>query len=192
MEIYPGFPAHDLIIENGEVKGVITGDLGVAKDGHHKPDYTPGMELRGKYTLFAEGARGSLSKMLMPAIRPAKTAAIRRNSASALKELWELTPGQAQEGPGAAQLWAGRWTNDTGGGLFMYHWGENFCSIGFVVHLNYCNPYLDPVRRIPARQDPSRDPRNISKAASASAMARAPSPKAAFSRCRSWPFPAAR
>ena len=64
VEIYPGFPAHDLIIEDGAVKGVITGDLGVAKDGHHKDSYTPGMELRGKYTLFAEGARGSLSKQL--------------------------------------------------------------------------------------------------------------------------------
>src|SRR5580704_9550960 len=61
VEIYPGFPAHDLIIEDNVVKGVITGDLGVAKDGHHKPDFQPGMELRGKYTLFAEGARGSLS-----------------------------------------------------------------------------------------------------------------------------------
>ncbi|HYS45096.1 MAG TPA: NAD(P)/FAD-dependent oxidoreductase, partial [Rhizomicrobium sp.] len=61
VEIYPGFPAHDLIIEDGAVKGVITGDLGVAKDGRHKDSYAPGMELRGKYTLFAEGARGSLS-----------------------------------------------------------------------------------------------------------------------------------
>jgi electron-transferring-flavoprotein dehydrogenase len=65
VEIYPGFPAHDLIVEEGVVKGVITGDLGVARDGHHKDDYTPGMELRGKYTLFAEGARGSLSKTLI-------------------------------------------------------------------------------------------------------------------------------
>src|SRR5580698_6881888 len=64
VEIYPGFPAHELIVEAGVVKGVITGDLGVAKDGHHKPDYAPGMELLGKYTLFAEGARGSLSKEL--------------------------------------------------------------------------------------------------------------------------------
>src|ERR1700722_20343574 len=64
VEIYPGFAAHDLILEDGVVKGVITGDLGVAKDGHHKDSYTPGMALRGKYTLFAEGARGSLSKHL--------------------------------------------------------------------------------------------------------------------------------
>src|SRR6201989_1054865 len=64
VEIYPGFPAHDLLIADGVVKGVITSDLGVAQDGHHKSDYTPGMELRGKYTLFAEGARGSLSKEL--------------------------------------------------------------------------------------------------------------------------------
>src|SRR6201999_1304726 len=64
VEIYPGFPAHDLIIEDDVVKGVITGDLGVAKDGHHKDSFTPGMELRGKYPLFAEGAGGSLSKQL--------------------------------------------------------------------------------------------------------------------------------
>ena len=65
MEIYPGFPAHDLIIEDGVVKGAVTGDLGVAKDGHHKPDYAPGMNLKGKYTLFAElSARNSLSKQV--------------------------------------------------------------------------------------------------------------------------------
>ena len=65
VEIYPGFPAHDLIIENDVIKGVVTGDLGVAKDGHRKDNFTPGMALRGKYTLFAEGARGSLSKILI-------------------------------------------------------------------------------------------------------------------------------
>src|ERR1700744_5641344 len=69
VEIYPGFPAHDLIIEDDVVKGVGTGDLGVARDGHHKPDYTPGMELRGKYSLFAEGARGSLSNQVIEKYR---------------------------------------------------------------------------------------------------------------------------
>ncbi len=142
VEIYPGFPAHDLIIEDGIVKGVITGDLGVAKDGHHKPDFQPGMELRGKYTLFAEGARGSLSKILIRQFglqdghEPQKYGI-------GLKELWELAPEKHRKGL-VAHGFGWPLANDTGGGLFMYHWGENYCSIGFVVHLNYSNPYLEP------------------------------------------------
>jgi electron-transferring-flavoprotein dehydrogenase len=142
VEIYPGFPAHDLIIEDNVVKGVITGDLGVAKDGHHKPDFQPGMELRGKYTLFAEGARGSLSKILGQHFglhdgrEPQKYGI-------GLKELWELAPGKHRKGL-VVHGFGWPLANDTGGGLFMYHWGENYCSIGFVVHLNYSNPYLEP------------------------------------------------
>src|SRR3984957_15565345 len=142
VEIYPGFPAHDLILENGVVKGVVTGDLGVAKDGHHKPDYTPGMNLHGKYTLFAEGARGSLSKIV------GKTFGLQEGRdpqkfGIGLKELWELPKDKHKKG---LVLHGFGWplSNDTGGGLFMYHWGENYCSIGFVVHLNYANPWLDP------------------------------------------------
>ena len=142
VEIYPGFPAHELIIEDNVVKGVITGDLGVAKDGHHKSDYQPGMELRGKYTLFAEGARGSLSKILCHHFglhndrQPQKFGI-------GLKELWELPKEKHKKG---LVMHGFGWplSNDTGGGLFMYHWGENYCSIGFVVHLNYSNPYLEP------------------------------------------------
>ena len=142
VEIYPGFPAHDLLIEEGIVKGVITGDLGVAKDGHHKPDFTPGMELRGKYTLFAEGARGSLSKQL--GVRfGLQEGRDPQKFGIGLKELWELPKGKHRKG---LVLHGFGWplVDDTGGGLFMYHWGENFCSIGFVVHLNYSNPWLDP------------------------------------------------
>jgi electron-transferring-flavoprotein dehydrogenase len=140
VEIYPGFPAHDLIIENDTVKGVVTGDLGVAKDGHHKDSFTPGMELRGKYTLFAEGARGSLSKILLAKFG---LQAEPQKFGIGLKELWELPPGQCKKG---LVLHGMGWPleNDTGGGFFMYHWGENFCSIGLVVHLNYKNPWLDP------------------------------------------------
>jgi electron-transferring-flavoprotein dehydrogenase len=140
VEIYPGFAAHDLIVEEGVIKGVVTGDLGVAKDGQRKDDFTPGMELRGKYTLFAEGARGSLSKILLAKFgletQPQKFGI-------GLKELWELSPGQHKKG---LVLHGMGWplADDTGGGLFAYHWGENFCSIGFVVHLNYKNPWLDP------------------------------------------------
>jgi electron-transferring-flavoprotein dehydrogenase len=140
VEIYPGFPAHDLIIEDDAVKGVVTGDLGVARDGHRKDSFTPGMELRGKYTLFAEGARGSLSKILLTKFglqtQPQKFGI-------GLKELWELPPGQHKKG---LVLHGMGWPLDseTGGGLFIYHWGDNFCSIGLVVHLNYKNPWLDP------------------------------------------------
>ena len=140
VEIYPGFPAHDVIQEDGVVKGVITGDLGVAKNGHRKDSFTPGMELRGKYTLFAEGARGSLSKILLAKFgletRPQKFGI-------GLKELWEIPAVQHKKG---LVLHGMGWplANDTGGGLFMYHWGDNLCSIGFVVHLNYKNPWLDP------------------------------------------------
>lgn len=142
VEIYPGFPAHELIVEEGVVKGVITGDLGVAKDGHHKDGYTPGMELRGKYTFFAEGARGSLSKQLDAkfALQEGREP---QKFGIGLKELWELPAAQHKKG---LVLHGMGWPldNETGGGLFLYHWGDNLCSIGFVVHLNYKNPWLEP------------------------------------------------
>ncbi len=143
VEIYPGFPAADIVFgENGEVKGVTTGDLGVAKDGHHKSDFTPGMNLLGKYTLFAEGARGSLSKRL-GAHYKLHEGRDPQKFGIGLKELWELPKDKHK--PGLVMHTTG-WPldNSTGGGLFMYHWGENFCSIGFVVHLNYSNPFISP------------------------------------------------
>jgi electron-transferring-flavoprotein dehydrogenase len=142
VEIYPGFPAHDLILEDGVVKGVITGDQGVARDGHHKDSYTPGMALRGKYTLFAEGARGSLSKQL-GAVFKLHDGREPQKFGIGLKELWELPAAQHKKG---LVLHGMGWPldDDTGGGLFLYHWGENLCSVGFVVHLNYKNPWLDP------------------------------------------------
>ena len=142
VEIYPGFPAHELLIADGVVKGVITGDLGVAKNGHHKPDYTPGMELRGKYTLFAEGARGSLSKEL-GARFGLHEGRDPQKFGIGLKELWELPKDRHHKGL-VVHGFGWPLEEDTGGGLFMYHWGENFCSIGFVVHLNYSNPWLEP------------------------------------------------
>jgi electron-transferring-flavoprotein dehydrogenase len=142
VEIYPGFPAAALVIENGVVKGVTTGDLGVAKDGHHKGDYTAGMNLLGKYTLFAEGARGSLTKELFKIFKLDADCDYQKFGIG-VKELWELAPGKHK--PGLVMHTMG-WPldNSTGGGLFMYHWGENFCSVGFVVHLNYSNPYISP------------------------------------------------
>ena len=142
VEIYPGFPAAALVIENGVVKGVTTGDLGVAKNGHHKDGFTPGMNLLGKYTLFAEGARGSLTKQLLKIFKLDADCDYQKFGIG-VKELWELPPGKHKRG---LVLHTMGWPldNSTGGGLFMYHWGENFCSIGFVVHLNYSNPFISP------------------------------------------------
>jgi electron-transferring-flavoprotein dehydrogenase len=143
VEIYPGFPAADIAYgEKGEVTGVITGDLGVARDGHHKDSYTPGMALLGKYTLFAEGARGSLTKRLLAKYDLCADSGPQKFGIG-LKELWELAPGKHKRGMVLHSL---GWPLDdrTGGGLFMYHFGENLCSIGLVLHLNYSNPYISP------------------------------------------------
>jgi electron-transferring-flavoprotein dehydrogenase len=143
VEIYPGFPAAAVVYgDKGEVRGVTTGDLGIAKDGHHKDGFTPGMNLLGKYTLFAEGARGSCSKQLIKKFGLHEGHDPQKFGIG-LKELWELPKDKHKRG---LVLHTMGWPldNSTGGGLFMYHWGENFCSIGFVVHLNYSNPYLSP------------------------------------------------
>jgi electron-transferring-flavoprotein dehydrogenase len=143
VEIYPGFPAADIVFgKNGEVRGVVTGDLGVARDGHHKDTYAAGMNLFGKYTLFAEGARGSLTKRLGKRFGLHEGRDFQKFGIG-LKELWELAPERHERGLVVHTI---GWPlgNSTGGGLFMYHWGERYCSIGFVVHLNYSNPYLSP------------------------------------------------
>jgi electron-transferring-flavoprotein dehydrogenase len=143
VEIYPGFPAAQVKYgDKGEVLGVVTGDMGVARDGHHKDSYTPGMELLGKYTLIAEGARGSLSKKLIGKFDLHRNGEPQKYGIG-LKELWELAPEKHQRGLVVHSM---GWPldNRTGGGLFMYHFGENLCSIGFTVHLNYSNPYISP------------------------------------------------
>ena len=143
VEIYPGFPAADVLYgDKDEVRGVVTGDLGVARDSHHKDSYTPGMELHGKYTLFAEGARGSCSKRLLAKYRLHEGRDFQKFGIG-LKELWEL-PKEKHKGGLVLHSMGWPLANDTGGGLFMYHWGENLCSVGFVVHLNYSNPFLSP------------------------------------------------
>jgi electron-transferring-flavoprotein dehydrogenase len=143
VEIYPGFPAHDVAYgEKGEVTGVITGDLGVARDGHHKDSYTPGMALLGKYTLFAEGARGSLTKRLLAKYDLCAESGPQKFGIG-LKELWELAPEKHKRGM-VTHAFGWPLDDSTGGGLFMYHFGENLCSIGLVLHLNYSNPYISP------------------------------------------------
>jgi electron-transferring-flavoprotein dehydrogenase len=142
VEIYPGFAAAELLFANGSVAGIATGDMGVAKDGTLKSSFTRGMELRGKYTLFAEGARGSLSKILIERFDLARDREPQKFGIG-LKELWQVAPEKHR--PGLVQHTMG-WPldNRTGGGSFLYHFGDNLVAVGFVVHLNYQNPYLSP------------------------------------------------
>jgi electron-transferring-flavoprotein dehydrogenase len=143
VEIYPGFAAASLTYNDaGAVTGVITGDMGVKRDGSHGPGFAPGMALLGKYVLIGEGARGSLTKQLIAKYRlddgrePAKYGI-------GLKELWQVKPENHK--PGLVQHSFG-WPLDmkTGGGSFLYHFEDNQVAVGFVVHLNYKNPYLAP------------------------------------------------
>ena len=142
VEIYPGFPAAEALFENGAVAGVATGDMGIGKDGHHKAGFARGMELRAKYTLLAEGARGSLSKVLIERFGLANGRQPQKYGIG-LKELWQVAPENFQAG--LVQHTMG-WPlgNSTGGGSFLYHFGERLVAVGFVVHLNYQNPYLSP------------------------------------------------
>jgi electron-transferring-flavoprotein dehydrogenase len=143
VEIYPGFAATEVLYDdNGAVRGIATGDMGIGKDGKPKDSFTRGMELLGKYTLFAEGARGSLSKQLI-AKYALDTKSEPPKFGIGLKEVWQIDPAKHQKG--LVQHAVG-WplNNNTGGGLFFYHYDENLVSIGFVVHLNYNDPYLSP------------------------------------------------
>ena len=144
VEIYPGFAAAEVLYnEDGAVKGVATGDMGIGKDGKHKDGYTPGMELHAKYTLIAEGARGSLSKMLMAKF-DLRAGIDPQKFGIGIKELWQADPASFKKGLVVhSQGWP---LSETGsqGGSFMYHFGDNLVAIGFVVHLSYENPYISP------------------------------------------------
>jgi len=143
VEIYPGFAATEVLYnDEGAVIGVATGDMGVERDGTHGPNYTRGMALLGRYTLIGEGARGSLAKQLISKFKldegrePGKFGI-------GLKELWQVDPSKHK--PGLVQHSFG-WPLDmkTGGGSFLYHLEDNMVAVGFVLHLNYKNPYLSP------------------------------------------------
>jgi len=143
VEIYPGFAAAEVLFDgNGAVAGVATGDMGVAKNGHHKDSFTRGMELRAKYTLFAEGARGSLTKVLEQrfALRQGREP---QKFGLGLKELWQVAPEKHRAGL-VQHTFGWPLDNRTGGGSFLYHFDDRLVSVGFVVHLNYENPYLSP------------------------------------------------
>ena len=142
VEIFPGFPAAEVLFdENGAVRGVATGDFGVARDGSHKPSYQPGLELHAKYTMFAEGVRGHLSKQLK------KRFALDENSQPqvygiGIKELWDVKPENHDEG---CVIHTQGWPlDDANGGGFIYHQANNQIALGFVTWLNYRNPHLSP------------------------------------------------
>jgi len=143
VEIYPGFAAAEVLYhEDGSVKGIATGNMGVGKDGKPKDSFAPGMELHAKYTLFAEGARGSLTKTLFEKFN-LRADCDPQTFGIGLKELWEIDPAKHQ--PGLVVHTAG-WPMDmsTYGGSFMYHLENNQVAVGFVVALDYANPYLYP------------------------------------------------
>ena len=144
VQIFPGFPAAEAIIEDGAVRGVKTGAFGIAKDGSHKHNYQPPMELRAKHTLFAEGCRGSLTEKLI------KTFSLRAADAPqtygiGIKEIWQVTPEKHRQGHVEHSV---GWPMDAGtyGGSFLYHLDDNQVAVGFVVGLDYSNPYLDPFK----------------------------------------------
>ena len=143
VEIYPGFAAAELLFdENGAIRGVATGDMGVSKTGEKKDGWMPGMELHAKYTFLAEGVRGSLSKAAIQEFDLDRDCDPQKFGLG-IKELWEVAPENHK--PGYVQHTLG-WPldNKTGGGSWMYHFGDKLVSIGFVTHLNYSNPHLSP------------------------------------------------
>jgi len=143
VEIFPGFTAAEVLYaENGAVRGVATGDMGIGKDGQPHDGFQLGMELLGKYTLFAEGARGHLGKQLIAKFK-LDEGKDPQSYAIGIKELWEVPPETAQ--PGRVVHTAG-WPMDnaTYGGGFLYHQEGNKVALGYVVGLNYSNPWLSP------------------------------------------------
>lgn len=147
VEIYPGFAAQEALFdENGVVRGIITGDLGVDREGHPKEGlYTPGMELRGKYTLFAEGCRGHIGKQLIKRFN-LDSEADAQHYGIGLKEIWEIDPAKHQ--PGLVVHTAG-WPLDimgteNTGGSFLYHLENNQVVVGLIIDLSYSNTFLSP------------------------------------------------
>ncbi|ALC12581.1 electron transfer flavoprotein-ubiquinone oxidoreductase [Sphingopyxis sp. 113P3] len=147
VEIFPGFPAAEILYnEDGSVKGVATGDMGVARDGSHKPDYAPGLELHAKYTFFAEGVRGHLTKILKPQFALDADCEPQVYGLG-VKELWDIDP--ANHAPGRVIHTQG-WPLDsnTNGGGFLYHQANGQVALGFVTWLNYRNPHTSPFQEM--------------------------------------------
>ena len=142
VEIFPGFAAAEVLFdEHGAVMGVATGDMGVARDGTHKDSYTPGLELHAKYTFFAEGVRGHLSKQLIRQFKLDEHSQPQVYGIG-IKELWDIDPARHVAGKVIhTQGWP---LTDANGGGFIYHQANHQVALGFVVWLNYSNPYLSP------------------------------------------------
>jgi electron-transferring-flavoprotein dehydrogenase len=149
VQVFPGFAASEVVYgDKGEVRGVVAGVMGIAEDGSHKGEYEPGMELLGKYVMFAEGARGSLTKQVKAKYDLEKNSDPQKYGIG-LKEVWKVPADHPEFSEGYTQHTFG-WPvkdKDGNGGGFLYHFcdnGENYVSVGYVVHLNYKNPYLAP------------------------------------------------
>lgn len=142
VQIFPGFAAAEILYnEDGSIKGVATGDMGIGKDGEHKPDYTPGLELHARYTFFAEGARGHLTKILKRQF-DLEANCEPQVYGIGLKELWDIDP--KKHVPGRVIHTQGWPLDDAWGGGFLYHQANGQVALGFVVALSYQNPHLSP------------------------------------------------
>jgi electron-transferring-flavoprotein dehydrogenase len=143
VEIYPGFAAAEILFDDaGAVRGVATGNMGVGRDGEPTENFQPGMELLAKYTLFAEGSRGHLGRQLIARFALDKDCDP-QSYGIGIKELWEIEPSKHRKG---LVVHTAGWPldNDTYGGSFLYHFGDNKVAVGFVVGLGYQNPWLSP------------------------------------------------
>ena len=143
VEIYPGFAASEILFNpDGSVKGVATGDMGIGKDGEQTPNYTQGIELHAKQTVFSEGVRGSLTKEIFDKFQLRKNADP-QTFAIGIKELWEISPDKHKQGLAIHTV---GWPidNSTYGGSFLYHLEDNQVSVGYVIGLDYQNPHLSP------------------------------------------------
>lgn len=142
VEIYPGFAASEILLNDKKLSGIITSDLGLNKDGEPGPNFQPGIEIHAKYTLFAEGCRGHLGKRLMSEFN-LREKSEHQTYGIGLKELWEIKPENSNQGEVLHTI---GWPLDreTYGGSFLYHLSNNLVSVGFVIGLDYKNPYLSP------------------------------------------------
>ncbi|QQD24206.1 NAD(P)-binding protein [Venatoribacter cucullus] len=143
VEIYPGFTAAEYIVEDGAIKGIVTGDMGVDANGEPKAEYTPGMELRAKYTVFAEGCRGHLGKRLISEFK-LDEGKDPQHYGIGIKELWDIDPANHKEG---LVLHGAGWPlseSGSSGGFFLYHAENNQVVVGLITDLSYSNPHVSP------------------------------------------------
>lgn len=142
VEVFPGFSASDILYnEDGSVAGVLTGDMGIGMDGEQKDSYMPGMELRARYTVFAEGCRGHLGKRLIEKFKLDEGKSPQHYGIG-FKEIWDIDPAKHQEG---LVVHTGGWPlDDATGGSYLYHAENNQVLVGLIIDLNYANPHLSP------------------------------------------------